>query len=348
MYSRVIVIVFAVLTSMTAWCAGPACAPTSEIRSEFEKTAAIPVKDRADADHNLAPFLALRQRHPNDLFVHERYQDAVNQYGIEGHVRAMVDEYQDLSQKHADDLMYRYLYARSQMGRNTPAAIDALIEIVASTPNFAPAHRTLAEIYGSENFADARKLKVEQQKFLTLCSASQAVKRPLPLPEWSPLMERAERLLTMNSVNMDAVMEMAQQAVREDEWRLQRIRPFDWYTIDFKRQNGRELQSRYWRLWSLEVRSYRKAGQVAKANEVLATMEQRSSAYRNSTDAFYWGVLTTLTTLYAEGNQKDQATEKLKEMEDMLVKHPDSGRAALLQDLRKQVLRQLTPVAGQS
>jgi hypothetical protein len=346
MYCRVVV--FTILVSATAWCAGPACAPTSEVQSELQKAAAAPVKDPVDADHNLAPFLAVRQRHPNDLFAHERYQDAVSQYGIEGHLRAMVDEYQDLSQKHADDVMYRYLYARSQMGRNTPSAVEALTDLVGSTPNFAPAHQTLAEIYGSETFADTRKQKVEQQKFLALCPAAAVTKRPSPLPSWSPLMERAEHLVTMNSVNMDAIIQMAQQGVREDEWRLQRIRPFDWYTVDFKRQNGRELQSRYWRLWSLQVRCYRKAGQLEKANDALATMEQRSGAYRNSTDAFYWGVLTTLTTLYAEGNQKDQATQKLKQMEDMLARHPDAGRAALLQDLRKQVLRQLTPVAGQS
>jgi hypothetical protein len=346
MYCRGILLVL--LTSATAWCAGPACAPTSEIRSELEKAAAAPVSNAIDFDHNIAPSLALRQRHPADLFVHERYQDAVNQHGIEGHLRAMIDEYQDLSQKHADDLMYRYLYARSQMGRNTPGAIDGLQEIVASTPNFAPAHRALAEIYGSETFSDPRKQKVEQQKLLALCPTASIVKRPPPLPAWSPLLDRAERLLTMNSANMDAVTQMAQQGVRDDEWRLQRIRPFDWYTVDFKRQNGRELQSRYWRYWSLQVRSYRKAGQIQKANDVLAIMEQRSAAYRNSTDAFYWGVLTTMVTLYAEGNQKDQVAQKLKQMEDMLAQHPDAGRAALLQDLRKQVGRQLTPVAGQS
>jgi hypothetical protein len=341
-------VLFVIFSSAAAWCAGPACAPASEIQSELQKAAAVPVKDLVDADHNLVPFQALRQRHPNDLFVHERYQDAVNQYGIEGHLRAMVDEYQDLGQKHADDLMYRYLYARSQMGRNTPGAVQGLTDIVASTPNFAPAHRALAEIYGTETFSDPRKQKVEQQKFLALCPTSSLTKRPFPLPGWSPLVERAERLVAMNSTDMDAVIQMAQQGVRDDEWRLQRIRPFDWYTVDFKRQNGHELQSRYWRLWSLEVRCYRKARQIGKANDVLATMEQRAGAYHNSTDAFYWGVLTTMATLYAEGNQKEQATQKLKQMENMLTQHPDAGRAALLEDLRKQVLRQLTPTPSQT
>ena len=67
----------------------------------------------------LAPLVALRQHYPNDLWVNEHYQDAVQQYGIEGHLRKLTEEYQVLSMQHPDDLMYSYLYARSLMGRNT-------------------------------------------------------------------------------------------------------------------------------------------------------------------------------------------------------------------------------------
>ena len=67
----------------------------------------------------MAPLLALRQRHPDDLLVHELYQDAVQRYGIEGHLRKLTEEYQILSMQHPDELMYDYLYARSLMGRNT-------------------------------------------------------------------------------------------------------------------------------------------------------------------------------------------------------------------------------------
>ncbi len=335
MYCRIFLI--ALLTSVSAWCASPAaCGPASEIQASLQK-AATAAKEPADFDHKIASFVALRQRYPNDLFVHEGYQDAVNQYGIEGHLRSMTDEYQDLSLKHENDLMYRYLYARSLMGRSTRAAIQSLSEITAANPTFAPAHRTLAEIYGSETFSDARKLKVEQQKLLALCPSSSLVKRPSALPALSPLLERAEHLLTMNSVDLNAIVDMALQGVRDDEWRLQRIRPFDWYSVDFKRQSQRELQSRYWRLWTLQVRCYRKAGQTQKATDVLASMDQRVNSFRKSNDAFYWGLLTTLATLYAEGKQKEQATQKLQQMEQLLVEHPDAGRAAMLEDLRKQV-----------
>ena len=89
--------------------------------------------------------------YPNDLWVNERYQDAVQQYGIEGHVRKLTEEYQVLSMQHPDDPLYSYLYSRSLMGRNTPAAAQQMTEIVAEHPDFAPAHGSLAEIYASGN-----------------------------------------------------------------------------------------------------------------------------------------------------------------------------------------------------
>ena len=79
----------------------------------------------------LPRFSLSAQRHPNDLVVHERYQDAVQRYGIEGHLRKLTEDYQVLSLQHPDELMYSYLYARSLIGRNTPSAIQQMIEIVA-------------------------------------------------------------------------------------------------------------------------------------------------------------------------------------------------------------------------
>jgi predicted Zn-dependent protease len=93
------------------------------------------VSSPSDFDRALAPLLALRQRYPNDLWVNERYQDAVQQYGIEGHLRKLTEEYQVLSMQHPDETMYSYLYARSLMGRNTSAAAQQMTEIVADHPD---------------------------------------------------------------------------------------------------------------------------------------------------------------------------------------------------------------------
>ena len=52
--------------------------------------------------------------------MHACYQDTVQLYGIDGHLRALTEEYQVLSIQHPDDVMYTYLYARNLMGRTLP------------------------------------------------------------------------------------------------------------------------------------------------------------------------------------------------------------------------------------
>ena len=61
------------------------------------------VSNPSDFDQALAPLVALRQHYPNDLWVNEHYQDAVQQYGVEGHLRELTEDYQVLSMQHPDD-----------------------------------------------------------------------------------------------------------------------------------------------------------------------------------------------------------------------------------------------------
>jgi hypothetical protein len=241
--------------------------------------------------------------------------------------------------QHPDETMYSYLYARSLMGRNTSAAAQQMTEIVADHPDFAPAHGSLAEIYASVLFHDESKEKAERERFLALCPGpggqrSALQQRPAGLPEPSVLVDQAESLLTQYADPI-RVAAIAEQGVRDDEWRLQRIRPFDWYTVDYKRQAQRDLQAKYWRMWSIEVRCYRRAGQPEKAAELLAVMEQRAVSLHSGTDPIYWDALATLIRLYEEGKQKDLATQKLNSMQEFLAMHPDPRHSAQLEDLRK-------------
>jgi len=295
---------FALLSFAAAWAGQPApCEPAEEIRAELEKAAALPVADPTAFEQNVAPFQTLRQRYRNDLFVHERYQDAAQQYGIEGHLRQLAQDYQSLTLEHSGDLTYRYLFTRSMIGRSTVSAIQQMNEILAEHPEFAPAHRALAEIYGSETFHDAQKEKIEREKLLTLCPRAVIQRRPAPLPQPSPLVERAEQMLAQNA-DPDAAATMALAGLRADEWRLQRIRPFDWYSVEYKRQSQRELQARYWRVWSLQVRCYRQAGQPEKAAELLGIMKQRATLLRSRSDPGYSDALAILARLHGEEGRK--------------------------------------------
>jgi hypothetical protein len=198
------------------------------------------------------------------------------------------------------------LRARSMVGRNTPSAIERLREISAKNPDFAPAHRVLAEVYNSERFRNPEKEKAEREKFLSACPGSTLATLPAPVPGPSPLIGRAEQTLGQNA-DPDAANATALEGLRADEWRLQRIRPHDWYSVDYKRQSQRELQAEYWRVWSLQVRCYRKAHQEEKAAELLGLMDKRAALLPRS-DPNYSQALDTLARLHAEEGQKGQTS----------------------------------------
>ena len=333
------VALLALLVAAPAQGASPAaCELPPEIRAELAKAPNV-VADPFDFDKNVAPLLALRQRYPNDLLVHELYQDAVQRYGIEGHLRKLTEEYQVLSMQHSDEPMYEYLFARSLIGRNTPSAIREITGLLAEHSDFAPGHRSLAEVYASAAFRDVAKEKVERERFLQLCPGSSLRQRPGPLLDPSPLVDQAERLLAGNG-DPDRIAAMAQQGIRDDEWRLQRIRPFDWYSVDYKRQSQRDLQAKYWKMWSIEVRCDRRAGRSEKAAELLATMDQRAELLARHSEPIYWDALATLVRLYEEGNQKDSAARKLDSMQQFLAQHPDPQHTTQMEELRKQISRQ--------
>ncbi|MBO0862158.1 MAG: hypothetical protein J2P21_27420 [Chloracidobacterium sp.] len=312
------------------------CAPPVEIRDELRKAAADTIKDPTAFDQNVARFVALRERYPDDLFVHERYQDAVVRHGVEGHLKALVEEYQALDVKHPGDSMYHYLYLRSLIGRATASVIAGLNEMIATEPDFAPAHRTLAEIYGVERFRDLEKQRSEREKFLALCPASEIAERPDPPPSWSPLIDQAERLLTQNG-DPNRIIAMLAQGLTDDEWRNQRIRPFDWYTVDFKRKSLNELRDQYWKAWGIEVACYRKAGRPEKADELLALMERRAANLQKAPVPSYWNAILTLARLYADGKRIDLAAQKIAQLQQMLAESPDPQRSAELELIRKQV-----------
>jgi tetratricopeptide (TPR) repeat protein len=326
-------LLLAITSTAVAGAEARFCGPRSEVRAELEKAAAVSISDWSAFDRNIAVWQALRQRYPNDLFVHESYQDAVQRFGVEGHLRVLTDEYQTLSSEHPGQLMYRYLFARSLIGRGTYPAIQEMSEILAGNPEFAPAHRMLAGIYSTEVFRDVPKANAERERFLQLCPGTQVSEYPGRLPDSSPLIDRAGKLLGASG-DPDRVAELAEQGLKDDEWRLQHVRPFDWYSAEFKIQNQRRLQAEYWSVWGIQVRCYRKAGNAEKAAELLVAMDHRAVQLRGQPGNAYWDALVLLARLYADGNQRDRAEEKIATLRKMNSEHPDSVRAAQIGDLQ--------------
>ncbi len=374
MHAAVVLLVLQVSVSVSG-----VCEPAPDIQRELQAVAAtsgaatananatatanananVVVSDATDFDHNIAAIRELRARHPDDLFVNERYQDAVDRHGIEGHVKAMVQEYQDRAIQAPDDVVARYLFARALIGRNTQAALQALAQIAADHPEFAPAHRALAATYATRAYRDEERARAEQERWRTLCpgpasasasgsesgsgsgsgsgtGAELASVWPVTVAAPSPLIAAAERLLSEDG-DADRVMVLANQGIRDDEWRLQRIRPFDWFSVEEKRQAQRELLATYWRFWSLQVRCHRKAGRSDQANQVLAQMERRAGTLYKSQESASWDALAILARLYAEGGQKELAAQKIEGMRQLLAQVKDADRATQLARLEKEI-----------
>ena len=275
-----------------------ACEPTPELQAEFQRAAALAgsIRHPFAALDKAAPFREVRDRHPADIFANERYQDAMNEYGIEGHLRLLNKEYQELAFQYPGNTMYSYLYLRTLAGRSTLGAIQGLNELLATDPGFAPAHRTLAEIYATESFRDAAKEKLERERYLAACPGGAFTHWPPSIPEDSDLIHQAERSLAAGG-EPNAILAMTIQGLKEFEWRSQRIRAFDWFTLDYKREDARELRLHYWAAWAIQVRCYRKLNQTERAEQLLRMMNHRAAILANTSGPEYRTAIETLARL---------------------------------------------------
>ena len=317
------------------------CAPSPEIQTELKK--AVSASDAFAARPSppsfpqiLASFQALRDRYPGSIFVQKAYQDAVQKYGVEGQLKSLTDDYAALDSRHNGDPLYHYLSLRSLVGYSTGAAIQGLTVMTAQSPAFAPAHQTLAEIYGCPPFRDAAKEAGERQAFLRLCPRGTLASLPPPLLGPNPLLDQAEALLAKQG-NPDQIIALTVAAIAQEEWRWQRIHPHDWYSDEEKRQTRLDLREAYWRAWSIQVRCHRRAGRPDQAAALLARMDTSVVSFAGEPGHQYWDALATLVQLYAEGKQPEQAAQKLETMTALLAKDPDPRRAAQWEALKTQV-----------
>ena len=309
------------------------CEPTPEIERAIGEVLG-PLPPDAPLELRLEALRLLRARFEGDLFVHLRYQDEVFERGIEGHLREMAEEYLALRAAHEGDAFYSYLAGRAFEGRGTKRAIAIMEQVLAIDPEFAPAHRTLAEIYGSKAFRDARKEREARHKLAATCPNSAIVHRPTPLPPHGTFFARL-RETGLTQQEEEAIPGEVQKALLQDEWRALRIRLFDWYSPGEQRRALHELQAEYWQAWSVLVRHYRRTGQKDEAGKLLAEMEDRlvrlGRSRRGTTFAL---AARTVLGLYAEGKQPQSMRAALSRLKKSLDEHPDPKLAAELKRLQ--------------
>jgi len=243
---------------------------------------------------------------------HARHQDEVFENGIEGDLKAMLAEYTFQAAQHPEDAGFAWLRGRAHLGRGTPKAVALLRDLLERAPEFAPAHATLAEIYGSDAFRDEERERTERTQLLSTCPKSVILRRPGPLPAHSPLFSRQDPPASLVKV---------EAALRQEEWRAMRIRLFDWYTPAEKGRALAELHEVDWRAWGMLVRLHRREGRAAKADALLAEMEDRLPRLQSRSDPVFALAAQTLLGLYTEAGQ----TERVRAALDRLRWNDPSG-----------------------
>jgi hypothetical protein len=327
------------LVALTVWASaahsaqGPRCEPSAEVLQELEKTSPATGTENATVEQVIEPLRSLRGRFPDDLFVHLRYQDAIKERGVEGHLKEMFDEYLVLKIKHPDDPFHLYLFGRALEGRMTPQAISAMEEVLKLDPGFALAHRTLAEIYGSARFRQRKKEDAQRSMFQEACPGSVIPLQPPPLPPPGDF-SAADRLLGQDG-SKERVVELVDQALQQQAWRMHRIRPFDWYTAEEKKQVFLETQSAQWRGWSLLVRHYKALHQEPKAAQLLSELQDRfQQIHGDRSPDLFWTAGIALVQLQAEEKDNEKVREILTQMKKFLAATPDRRRSAELAKFR--------------
>jgi hypothetical protein len=245
----------------------------------------------------------------------------------------MFDEYLVLKTKHPDDPFHLYLFGRALEGRMTPQAISTMEEVLKLDPGFALAHRTLAEIYGSARFRERKKEDAQRSMFQEACPGSVIPLQPPPLPPPGDF-SAAERLLGQDG-SKERVVELVDQALQQQAWRMHRIRPFDWYTAEEKKQVFLETQSAQWRGWSLLVRHYKALHQEPKAAQLLSELQDRfQQIHGDRSPDLFWTAGIALVQLQAEEKDNEKVREILTQMKKFLAATPDRRRSAELAKFR--------------
>jgi hypothetical protein len=149
----------------------------------------------------------------------------------------------------------------------------------------------------------------------------------------------AEQLLGKDD-SKERVVELVNQALQQDAWRMHRIRPFDWYATEQKKQVALETRLAQWRGWGILVRHYRALHEDSKAQQLLAETQDRLDRIKAEQDPqLFWTGAATVVELCATGGEWGKARQLLGRMERELKAKPDRKRSAELTQIKARLTR---------
>ncbi|MEZ5402834.1 MAG: TlpA disulfide reductase family protein [Bryobacteraceae bacterium] len=148
-------------------CASPP--DVNAFLADTDNRASVPYRERrASAEARLAEML---EKHPRDLALHLRRRTLLG--GPMGDAwKEQIHEYRRLTEVHPGDPLYRFLYAKSIAGFETPEAIHLFDELLKGEAAIPQAHLELASIYSWGAFADPGKVAAHLNEYRAACPDS--------------------------------------------------------------------------------------------------------------------------------------------------------------------------------
>jgi hypothetical protein len=144
------------------------CEATPTVRQALRNLPLSTGDAQPDRAARLEALRALLKRFPNDVYVHERYQDTAMYPTVQDR-DAVIAEYRALAAKRPKDAACAYLAARALIGSRTKEALPELEKLASTVP---PARLALVRIYQSTSFKDAAKARQQLEAFGNACPTS--------------------------------------------------------------------------------------------------------------------------------------------------------------------------------
>ena len=147
------------------------CAPSSEVKAALD---ALPKQTPDQTEwgfhqKELEAVQALRQQHPDDLFVEQRYIGAM---GDRTERPRVIEEYKAMFTANPHSPTAAYLYGMALLGRESAQSIKLLDGALEQDPKFPWPHIPLFRIYSSPVFRDKSKADMHLKAFLDECPSS--------------------------------------------------------------------------------------------------------------------------------------------------------------------------------
>lgn len=137
------------------------CSPDPELQTKIEQGFTHPKRQQQ------AYFKNLLDQHPDNLFVHRAYQDAVPPSGMKR--RILIQSYSQKTTQQPENPLYLYLYARSIAFQNPKLRLEALKKTADLAPDFFHPHLALAQVFSRGPYREPAKAKFHADRALKLC-----------------------------------------------------------------------------------------------------------------------------------------------------------------------------------